>query len=248
MVKGNDACKRSVAGNTPTEEPKEKIGSAKIDFVTPFLQSIADFRMSDPQISAFFKVVERYCKQQHFMTHVDFSVEHPVEEVGRLLTAVLIKHLYLGTIVLHIVEREVKNEAVDELPKQFCDVIKTVHNAKWNLIKIRQEKNCSYKEVCTPIMDRCRFLLHEVRAATSYELNALRRLYLLYTVPRWKRTAKELVNEIRTAKHNPAGKPEDIVNTSIQNQTGDTKKKNKAAESGGKLRLLKLFVLFRRTS
>lgn len=203
----------------------------KGDVIMPFLMAIAECRIGDPQVNAFFTIIDRYCKQQHFMAHVDFSVEHPVEEIGRLLTAVLIKHLHLGSVIISIVENEVKN-IVEDIPKEFCDVIKTVHNAKWNLIKIRQEKNCSYKEVCTPMLDRCRFLLHDVRAATSYEINALRRLQLLHTTPRWKRTAKKLVADMRARKNAPISKPEDIVNASIQSQ-GDVKKKAKEIESEG---------------
>jgi E3 ubiquitin-protein ligase HERC2 len=43
-----------------------------------------------------------------------------------------------------------------KLPKQLMDIIKTVHQTKWNLIKTRQEMNRSYKEVCTPVLDKCR--------------------------------------------------------------------------------------------
>lgn len=196
----------------------------------PFLQAVAECRIADLQVNALFTIIDRYSKQQHFMAHVDFSIEHPVEEVGRLLTAVLIKHLYLGSIVLSLIEKELRNEPIDEIPKQLCDVIKTVHNAKWNLIKIRQEKNCSYKEVCTPMLDRCRFLLHDVRAATSYEIKALRRLQLLYTTPRWKRTVKKLIADFRAGKSAPTSKPEDILNASIQSQGGDVKKKQKIDE------------------
>jgi E3 ubiquitin-protein ligase HERC2 len=43
-----------------------------------------------------------------------------------------------------------------KLPKQLMDIIKTVHQTKWNLIKTRQEMNRSYKEVCAPVLDKCR--------------------------------------------------------------------------------------------
>jgi E3 ubiquitin-protein ligase HERC2 len=43
-----------------------------------------------------------------------------------------------------------------KLPKQLMDIVRTVHQTKWNLIKTRQEMNRSYKEVCTPVLDKCR--------------------------------------------------------------------------------------------
>lgn len=229
----------STVGNTPTEEPKHQIRGlrrCRSDSITPFLQAVAEYRISDPQVNALFTLIDRYCKQQHLMAHVDFSMEHPVEEVGRVITAVLIKHLYLGNVVLSLVESEMKKEYPRELPKQFCDVIKTVHNAKWNLIKIRQEKNCSYKEVATPMLDRCRFLLYEVRAATSHEISALKRLQLLYTVPLWKKSIKKLISDIRDRKSMISSKPEDIVNASIQSQRGgEVRKKCKAQDAEGML-------------
>ena len=44
-----------------------------------------------------------------------------------------------------------------KLPKQLMDIVRTVHQTKWNLIKTRQELNRSYKEVCTPVLDKCRY-------------------------------------------------------------------------------------------
>lgn len=233
-------------GNTPTEEPKQQINGlsrSKTDSITPFLQAIAECRISDPQVNALFTIIDRYCKLQHFMAHVDFSMEHPVEEVGRLITAVLIKHLYLGNIVLSLVESELKKEIPKEIPKQFCDVIKTVHSAKWNLIKIRQEKNCSYKEVATPMLDRCRFLLHDVRAATSHEINAFKRLQLLHTWPLWKRSTKRLIADIRARKNMCTSKPEDIVNATIQSQGGgDLRKKSRDHDLEGEFAAIMAFI------
>lgn len=199
-----------------------------------FLQALAEYRISDSQVDALIDIIDRYCKQQHFMAHVDFSMEHPVEEVGRLLTAILIKHLQLGQIVLSLVESELGKEVIKEIPKKFSEVIKIVHNAKWNLIKMRQEKNCSYKEVATPMLDKCRFLLYDVRAATSHEINALKRLQLLHTLPPWKRNVKKIMSDIRDRKNMVSSKPEDIVNTSIQNQKENgAKKKLKESDLEG---------------
>lgn len=39
------------------------------------------------------------------MTHMEFLPDHPVEEVGRLLLSVLIKHLGLASHVLRVIDR-----------------------------------------------------------------------------------------------------------------------------------------------
>lgn len=57
-----------------------------------------------------------------------------------------------------------------------------------------------------------RFLLYEVRAATSHESNGLRHLQLLYSESAWKRAIKSVIQGIKETK----GKKEDIVNTNIQ--------------------------------
>jgi hypothetical protein len=61
-----------------------------------------------------------------------------------------------------------------------------------------------------------RFLLYEIRAATSFEVKALQHLQLLHTVPRWKKTVKSIISDNKLRKHMPCAKPEDILNASIR--------------------------------
>jgi len=61
-----------------------------------------------------------------------------------------------------------------------------------------------------------RFMLYEVRAATSFEVRALNHLQLLHTVPRLKKTVKNIISDNKLRKHMPCAKPEDILNASIQ--------------------------------
>ncbi|XP_068082847.1 E3 ubiquitin-protein ligase HERC2 [Anabrus simplex] len=227
--KGEARSTSSTAGTTPTEPRTPRIEGLRrgtLDRATPLMHALAEGRFTDPFVQAFLGVLERHCKHHHLMTHGDFSHEHPVEEVGRLLTAVLIKHLGLGYQVVAVVDQELEGTGVPvRLPKHLSDVVRTVHQTKWNVIRTRQEQNRSYKEVCTPILDKCRFLLYEVRAATSYEVNALRHLQHLHTVPRWKRVVRKIIADIKTRKHMPSAKPEDILNASIQSQDAEAKSK-----------------------
>nr|CAD7453258.1 unnamed protein product [Timema tahoe] len=184
--KGEARSTSSTAGTTPTDPantPKlEGLHRLALDRATPFLQALADNRSTDSYVQCYLSLVERHCKQHHLMIPGDFSQEHPVQEVGRLLTAVLIKHHGLGALVLALIEQgtvilypliaspryggyqlmwlhfvNIECGAVPvKLPKPLMDIVRTVHQSKWNLIRMRQELSRSYKEVCTPVMDKCR--------------------------------------------------------------------------------------------
>lgn len=98
------------------------------------------------------------------MVYGHLANEHPVEETGRLLAAALLKHLSLSGTMAQLLEQE---NNLSNVPKSIADLIRSVHQTKWNLIKTKQDLNRSYKEVCSPIIDKCRFLLFEMRPATS---------------------------------------------------------------------------------
>lgn len=47
-------------------------------------------------------------------------------------------------------------ESTLELPRGLQELLRHVHSTKWLLIRRRQELTRSYKEVCAPVMERCR--------------------------------------------------------------------------------------------
>jgi E3 ubiquitin-protein ligase HERC2 len=218
--KGEARSNNSTAANSPTEpallpvSAKDEPRRPGEERVLQFVQALAESHKSDGQVQAFLAIVDRYCKSNNLLSHVDFCGEHPVEEIGRLLMAVMVKHLALGHQTLALVDQELA-EGGAKLSKPLTDIVKAIHQTKWNLIRTRQQQNRSYKEVCAPAQEKCRFLLYEVRPATSYEIKGLRDLKLLYTVPRFKRTVQNVVADMRAI--NSPSKPEDIVNASIQN-------------------------------
>lgn len=52
-------------------------------------------------------------------------------------------------------------EASLELPRGLKELIRHIHSTKWQLIRRRQELTRSYKEVCAPVMERCRLVMVE---------------------------------------------------------------------------------------
>ncbi|XP_049844846.1 E3 ubiquitin-protein ligase HERC2 [Schistocerca gregaria] len=227
--KGEARSTSSTTVTTPTESHNVYCGLPhhNKDRASHFLQALTENKLTDPYVQTFLAIVECHCKIHHLMSHGEFSPEHPVEEVGRLLMAVLIKHLGIECQVIDLIEQDIVGGSVPvRIPKQITEMIRTVHQTKWSLIKRRQELNRSYKEVCIPVLDKCRFLLHEVRAANSYEVTSLYNLQHLYTVPRWKKMVKRIISDLRRNKHMPSAKPEDILNASIQSQGMEAKYKS----------------------
>uniref|UniRef100_A0A6B2EBN7 HECT-type E3 ubiquitin transferase n=1 Tax=Phlebotomus kandelakii TaxID=1109342 RepID=A0A6B2EBN7_9DIPT len=229
--KGEARSSASTAGSTPTESsnqipiqempqvncwPLSRINQR----VDSLLTGLGESRLTDPLVSAWIAVSERYCKENNLIWHQDYPPEHPIQEFERLLTAVLFRHQSLGPLVLAVVDCELSGVTLaGKPPKPMAEIIKMVNQTKWALIRTRQQLNRSYKEVCAPILDKCRFLLYEVRPAVSSEQSALHRLCILHKRPRFRSVVHRIINEMRSAKKQlECAKPEDILNVTIQSQ------------------------------
>ena len=66
------------------------------DPAKPFLQALTESKVDDETALKFLAVVERYCKQKRYVLPMEFPFDHPVEKVGRMLMACLLKHQELG--------------------------------------------------------------------------------------------------------------------------------------------------------
>lgn len=184
-----------------------------------FLTGLADCRMSDPSINAWFTISDRFCKENNLIWHQDFPIDHPISELGRLLAAVIIRHQCIGPLILDTLDHEISGTMSEPIAKAIIDVIKTVYDAKWTLIKTRQQLNRSYKEVCAPMLEKCRFLLYEVRPAMSPEQFALKRLNILYKPKRFKTIVRHIIYKLRAAKKViDCTKSDDVFNVSKQNR------------------------------
>lgn len=131
-----------------------------------------------------------------------------------------------------------------KLPKPLAEMMKLVHMTKWNLIKARQELNRSYKEICIPVLEKCRFLLYEVKPAVSIETEGFKKINILHREPRVKTLVKKVIKDLKCGSHtSDIQKPEDIVNARLQSQSIERNKCNddavkpnmKKCSSDGKL-------------
>lgn len=201
--------------------------------VDTLLNGLGEGRLTDPLVATWITIAERFCKENNLIWHQDFPLEHPISELERLLTAIFIRHQSLGALVLAVVDRELSmNNVFDRLPCPVADVIRLVHQTKWTLIKTRQQLNRSYKEVCAPMIDKCRFLLYEVRPAISVEQCGFNRLRILHKTPRFKAFVHKMIVDMRASKRVlECAKLEDILNVTIQSQTASFTAKVQSVEN-----------------
>ncbi|XP_042145750.1 E3 ubiquitin-protein ligase HERC2 isoform X2 [Ixodes scapularis] len=217
---GGSSTATPVSGVTPTEPkgttsgtatPSPTFGSGAVQSEEGLLEAIGEGRLDEPLVASFLRTVDAFCEEQHLALRMDFAADHPVEEVGRLLLVVAVKHLGLGSMALNVAEQALLKASTARtsvtLPPMLQDTVRMVQQAKWSLIKARQDLNGSYKEVCCPMFERCRFLFYELRPATSGELAALENLQLINVPSRWKMVARRLIHDKRTRKANSSANP-----------------------------------------
>lgn len=202
--------------------------------IDSLLNGLGEGRLTDPLVATWITIAERFCKEHNLIWHQDFPPEHPISELERLLTAIFIRHQSLGALVLAVIDRELSsNSTIDKLPAPVAEIIKLVHQTKWTLIKTRQQLNRSYKEVCATMIDKCRFLLYEVRPVISLEQCAFKRTKILHRTPRFKAFVRKIINNMRESKKHIecAAKFEDILNVTIQSQTASFTTKVQSIEN-----------------
>ncbi|XP_058886345.1 E3 ubiquitin-protein ligase HERC2-like isoform X1 [Acipenser ruthenus] len=218
--KDEDHCS-SLGSTTPD---KSKLYSRRLtlsDHSQPFLQAIADNNIQDHTVKDFLCQIERCCKQYHLITPIIFPLEHPVEEVGRLLLCCLLKHQDLGPVALSLINQSalgVEQGKQRTLPKSVTNVCRMVYQAKCSLIKTHQEQGRSYKEVCAPVIERLRFLFNELRPAVSNHLSIMSKLKLLSSLPRWKRITQKLIRDRRRKRGPKKSESADVEESKTENE------------------------------
>lgn len=188
-----------------------------VNFINAFLSNDT----CQVSVRTFLGMLERHAKESHFLSHPqEFTFYHPVEQVGRLLIAVFLKHLSLASVVYALIEKEMEGHGPMRLPRALKEILSQVNQTKWSLVKQKQEQNTCYRDVCSKVIERCRFLLNEVRFMDAPEMRAYRRHIFLRWNSRWRTAIRKILKDIRLARHAQTSqrhsRPEDIVNTNIQ--------------------------------
>lgn len=155
------SCPPSVA-STPCDAPaipQETLDPPKTEFerLQFWLYQLAEksCEMEDVPLRSFRSTV---IQNQLLLGPPNLDQDHPLEEVGWLLLAVLLYHHGVASLVFNKAQAETK-----ALPIEMMALFKAVQRLKWQLFQERQKIDQSHKEVCSPVMDKCRFLLYEVK-------------------------------------------------------------------------------------
>ena len=100
------------------------------------------FFVSSHRLKVFLGLNARYCREQNLMFPMNFPADHPVEEAGRILLALLLKYQGMEEFIACLVDSEIENRVSNhtKAPKPIVECLKAVHQAKWKLIKIKQEQ------------------------------------------------------------------------------------------------------------
>ena len=223
--KGEVPTSHNSAAVTPLSETQDQppLGSLGYDSDlsgAKIVSYLSEGNLSNQYVKIFLSVLERLSRQQMLpmQNMMQFPADHPVEEVGRQLLAVLLKHLGLVAVVADMVQAEIDQPGQQtRLPRPLEDCLRAVQQTKWRLIRTRQEQVKSYKEVCAPVIERCRFLLVEVRPAQSQQVAALDCLPILYKETKFKQTVRQVIQQRRDKQRLPTS---DMLNVSLRSQEG----------------------------
>lgn len=183
-----------------TSGPQVEIETYFSNMADYFLSALMEGKTQDPYVQMYLSICDREIRHSgRHALHTNFSLDHPIEEVGRLMSATLLRHTHLTLQLIEVIEQGLALSAEDshgwestlDLPRGLQELIRHVHNTKWLLIRRRQELTRSYKEVCAPVMERCRFVFYEVRPASCGDVEALDK-FAVRGVSRWRKATQLL--------------------------------------------------------
>lgn len=123
------------SGSTPTENSNHQISDAPqvmsnwssvlmTQRTETLLYGLGEGRLTEQLVQVWHRLSERYCKEHHLIWHQEFQCDHPVMELERLLTAVLIRHQSLGQLVLAVIDKELSGQKHGKLPPPVADIIR----------------------------------------------------------------------------------------------------------------------------
>ncbi|GFN81530.1 E3 ubiquitin-protein ligase herc2-like, partial [Plakobranchus ocellatus] len=224
----------NVPQSAVNKERQHHAEQASTDVARPFLHALAESRIQDPAVKTFLAMVDKFCRCHHLLFPFNFPSDHPVEEVGRLLLAVLLKHCDLGYVVLSLVEHSQTESAGKQImPKSISELCRVVCQTKRSLIKAHQDQGRSYKEVCAPVIERCLFLFNELRPATGDEINTFTRSRLLKSLPRWREVISRIVQDKKQIKGDPDGETLNDEVSSTHDNDKDSDSNSLLGEAAG---------------
>lgn len=156
-----------------------------------FIRGLVKPEFETETVKQFLALVHGFCKQKNMVLSLtEHNPNHPIERFSKMFMACLLKLHDLIPLALTIVE-QVENSP--QFPTALADICKLVYDAKLILVKSRQDSSCSYDEICNPAIDRCLFLIDNIRSPITDVLSILHRHQISSMQSRWKNIAKKAV-------------------------------------------------------
>lgn len=154
-----------------------------------FINGLVHPEVQNETVAQFLIMVHSYCKQKNLILALtEHNPDHPVERFSRMFMACLLKLHDLVQLALLMVTTE---NSPPHFPSALADICKLVYDAKLTLVKSRQESSCTYDEICGPAIDRCLFLIDNIRSPATDVYSMLHRHQLSSLSSRWKRAAQK---------------------------------------------------------
>ena len=202
--------------NKPETAVKTLQRQGSIDSTHALLSGLAQPVVQDERLASFMSVIHQYSKEHNQLMHVtDQSPQHPVEYVGRLFMTCLIKLQDLCHLVLNMIEQlnspnndngNLGNPPV-QLPSPLAEICKAVYDVKVALVKAHQESLCTYEEVCQEPIQRCLFVISNIRSPIVNVVGVLHKNQLQQTQTRWRHYAYQAVRAVKAANGKGAQGP-----------------------------------------
>jgi len=148
------------------------------DSIRSFICGLMSSDLQDEKVNAFVYIIHRFCRQKNLVIALsDQQPDHPIERFGRAFMACLIKLHDLVPIALNVLEQDGhpdnEQQTVVQLPASLADICKLVYDAKVSLVKAHQESSCPYEEVCKEPIERCCFMVDNIRSPIVNVINIL---------------------------------------------------------------------------
>ena len=212
MFSGGLELQPLIAMETITNEPETAVKSlqrqSSIDSAHALLCGLSQPVIHDEKLVAFMSVIHQYSKEHNqLMLATDQNPEHPVEYLGRLFMTCLIKLRDLMHLVLNMIEQlsSPNNDhgnfgnPIVQVPPPLAEICKAVYDAKVALVKAHQESLCTYEEVCREPIQRCLFIIANIRSPIVNVVGLLHKNQLQHGSTRWRHYAQQALKAVKAA-------------------------------------------------
>jgi len=98
---------------------------------------LAEGFFEDAYLKKLVVALDKVCREYHLVVHMNFPSEHPVEEAGRVLLALLLKTHRLEAELVRLVEDDAIGETLKPT-KGLIDCLKSVHQVRFYLAFLLQ--------------------------------------------------------------------------------------------------------------